>query len=256
MDMERMTGMKRSKLRLAVALALVLTLLLALAPTAWAEEKGTSRETAYVYNGSNQGNFVGTKYKENQNLIFGAFANWVNEQLKKEDVKDLYIKIGANIVTTQYDGLRDPITIPKDKSLRLQLSNGSQVGSTYGEKVVPQPYFKVEPGGTLEITGNGWIINTEETKDDAHVDASIQDHALILNYGTTEIFGTIYLERKYNHTSEYSRQHTIINYGTLKIDGDDTNEVPGEYGVTIYVLSTAAGKYGDDGQIYVGQTTV
>ena len=38
--------MKRSKLRLAVALALVLTLLLALAPTAWAEEKGTSWETA------------------------------------------------------------------------------------------------------------------------------------------------------------------------------------------------------------------
>ena len=36
MDMERMTDMKRSKLRLAVALALVLTLLLALVPTAWA----------------------------------------------------------------------------------------------------------------------------------------------------------------------------------------------------------------------------
>lgn len=35
MDMEKMTDMKRSKLRLAVALALVLTLLLALAPTAW-----------------------------------------------------------------------------------------------------------------------------------------------------------------------------------------------------------------------------
>lgn len=34
MDMERMTDMKRSKLRLAVAL--VLTLLLALVPTAWA----------------------------------------------------------------------------------------------------------------------------------------------------------------------------------------------------------------------------
>ena len=255
--------MKRSKLRLAVALALVLTLLLALAPTAWAEgEDGTPWDTAYVYKGSNQGDFVGTKYKEYPNLIFGAFANWVNEQLKSDDVTDLYIKIEADIVTKFYDDLRDPITIPKDKSLHLQLSSCT-VGNDYSVTCVKEPYFLVEPGGELEITGNGRIINTEKTKDGA----SIQDHALILNYGTTKISGTIYLERKYKHTGyqhtgyqhtdEFSRQHTIINYGTLEIYGADTNE----YAASIDVLSTAAGKYSTaageyDGQIYVGKTIV
>ena len=257
MDMKRMTDMKRSKLRLAVALALVLTLLLALAPTAWAEEKGTSRETAYVYNGSNQGDFVGTKYNGIQNdvledVIFGAFANWVNEQLEKNDVTDLYIKIEANLYTDRQDMDREPITIPKDKSLHLQLSNGSQVGSKHNEKVVNEPYFLVEPGGILEITGSGTIINEEKTEEADG--ASIQDHALILNYGTTIISGTIYLEREYQHTGEYSRQHTIINYGTLEIKGADGNGIPNEYGVTIEVLSTAAGKYKE--QVCVGKTTV
>lgn len=71
--------------------------------------------------------------------------------------------------------------------------------------------------------------------------ASIQDHALILNYGTTEISGTIFLERKYKHTGyphtdEFSRQHTIINYGTLEITGPESG-----VGASIDVLSTAAG---------------
>ena len=250
--------MKRSKLRLAVALALVLTLLLALAPTAWAEgEDGTPWDTAYVYNGSTQGDFVGTKYNGIQNdvledVIFGAFANWVNEQLEKNDVTDLYIKIEANLYTDRQDMDREPITIPKDKSLHLQLSNGSQVGSKHNEKVVNEPYFLVEPGGILEITGSGTIINEEKTEEADG--ASIQDHALILNYGTTIISGTIYLEREYQHTGEYSRQHTIINYGTLEIKGADGNGIPNEYGVTIEVLSTAAGKYKE--QVCVGKTTV
>lgn len=165
--------MKRSKLRLAVALALVLTLLLALAPTAWAEEKGTSRETAYVYNGSTQGDFVGTKYKENPNfdwkdVIFGAFASWVNEQLEKNDVKDLYIKIEADIVTKLNDDLRDPITIPKDKSLHLQLSS-CKVGNDHRVTCVDEPYFLVEPGGKLEITGNGWIIKILKKQRKTHL---------------------------------------------------------------------------------------
>lgn len=213
-----------------------------------------------MYDENNKNDIVDTSYTVDNGanlnqVIFGAFASWVNEQLKSDDVRELYIKIEADLYTDRNDTYRHSITIPADKSLHLQLSS-CQVGNDHGVTCVDKPYLLVEPGGKLEITGNGRIINTEETREDAHVDASIQDHALILNYGTTEIFGTIYLERKYNHTSEYSRQHTIINYGTLKIDGDDTNEVPGEYGVTIYVLSTAAGKYGDDGQIYVGQTTV
>ena len=261
MDMERMTDMKRSKLRLAVALALALTLLLALAPTAWAGgggEDGTAWENAYGYDGSTQDDFVGTKYIGIQNVdledvIFGAFANWVNEQLEKNEVTDLYIKIEANIVTKRNDGLREPITIPEGKSLHLQLSS-CKVGNDHSVTCVYEPYFLVEPGGKLEITGNGWIINTEETKEDASEDASIQNNALILNYGTTEISGTIYLERKYKHTGEYSRQHTIINYGKLEIDGADTNGYTGEYGVTINVLSTAAGEY--DGKVYVGETTV
>ena len=250
--------MKRSKLRLAVALALVLTLLLALAPTAWAEgEDGTPWDTAYVYDENKKDNIFDMDYTAGTDaaldqVIFGAFASWVNEQLQKEDVTKLYIKIGANLYTDRQDTKREPITIPKDKSLHLQLSNNSQVGSKHYEKVVDQPYFLVEPGGTLEITGNGSIINKEVASDDA----SIQSNALIRNYGTTNISGTIYLEREYQHTGEYSRQHTIINYGTLEIVGDDTNEYPGEYGVTIDVLSTAAGKYKDDGPIYVGQTTV
>ena len=256
MDMKRMTDMKRSKLRLAVALALVLTLLLALAPTAWAEEKGTSWETAYVYDENNKNDIVDASYTEGtgvdlNQVIFGAFASWVNTQLKKEEVTKLYIKIGADLYTDRNDKYRHSITIPEGKSLHLQLSS-CKVGNDHGVTCVYEPYFLVEPGGKLEITGNGWIINTEETKEDA----SIQNNALILNYGTTEISGTIYLEREYKRTGEYSRQHTIINYGKLEIDGAYTNGHPGEYGVTINVLSTAAGKYGDDGQIYVGQTTV
>ena len=128
------------------------------------------------------------------------------------------------------------------------------MGNDHGVTCVDKPYLLVEPGGKLEITGNGWIINTEETKEDASEDASIQNNALILNYGTTKISGTIYLEREYKRTGAYSRQHTIINYGKLEIDGADTNGYPGEYGVTIYVLSTAAGEYG--GKVYVGETTV
>ena len=247
--------MKRSKLRLAVALALVLTLLLALAPTAWAEgEDGTPWENAYVYDENNKYNIVDTNYTAGADaaldqVIFGAFASWVNEQLQKEEVTHLYIKIEADLYTSRQDTKRDPITIPDGKSLHLQLSS-CKVGNDHSVTCVDEPYFLVEPGGKLEITGNGWIINTEETKDGA----SIQDHALILNYGTTEISGTIYLERKYKHTGEYSRQHTIINYGTLEIKGADGNGIPNEYGVTIYVLSTAAGKY--KGQVYVGETTV
>ena len=207
-----------------------------------------------MYDGSSQDNFVGTKYIGIQNVdledvIFGAFANWVNEQLVKNDVTDLYIKIEANIVTIRNDDLREPITIPEGKSLHLQLSD-CQVGNDHSETRVDEPYFLVEPGGKLEITGKGRIINTEVTNDDK----SIQEHALILNYGTTEISGTIYLERKYKHTGEYSRQHTIINYGTLEIKGADGNGIPNEYGVTIEVLSTAAGKYKE--QVCVGKTTV
>ncbi len=246
--------MKRSKLRLAVALALVLTLLLALAPTAWAEEKGTSWETAYVYDENNKNDIVDMSYTEGtdaelNDVIFGAFASWVNKQLKKEEVTKLYIKIEADLYTDRNDTYRHSITIPAGKSLHLQLSD-CQVGNTHGETRVDEPYFLVEPGGELEITGNGRIINTEVTKDGA----SIQDHALILNYGTTEISGTIYLEREYKHTGAYSRQHTIINYGKLEIDGANTNGHPGEYGVTINVLSTAAGEYND--QVCVGETTV
>lgn len=211
-----------------------------------------------MYNGSTQDDFVGAKYNEipnvdREDVIFGAFANWVNEQLEKNEVTDLYIKIEANIVTKRNDGLREPITIPEGKSLHLQLSS-CKVGNDHGVTCVYEPYFLVEPGGKLEITGNGWIINTEETKDDASEDASIQNNALILNYGTTKISGTIYLEREYKQTGEYSRQHTIINYGKLEIDGAYTNGYPGEYGVTIHVLSTAAGEYG--GKVYVGETTV
>ena len=182
-------------------------------------------------------------------MIFGAFASWVNEQLKSDDVRELYIKIEADLYTDRNDTYRHSITIPAGKSLHLQLSS-CKVGNDHGVTCVYEPYFLVEPGGKLEITGNGWIINTEETKDDA----SIQNNALILNYGTMKISGTIYLEREYKQTGEYSRQHTIINYGKLEIDGADTNGYPGEYGVTINVLSTAAGKY--KGQVYVGKTTV
>ena len=207
-----------------------------------------------MYDGSSQDNFVGTKYIGIQNVdledvIFGAFANWVNEQLVKNDVTDLYIKIEANIVTIRNDDLREPITIPEGKSLHLQLSD-CQVGNDHSETRVDEPYFLVEPGGKLEITGKGRIINTEVTNDDK----SIQEHALILNYGTTEISGTIYLEREYKHTGEYSRQHTIINYGKLEIDGAVANGYPGEYGVTIDVLSTAAGEY--NGEVCVGETIV
>lgn len=258
MDMKRMTDMKRSKLRLAVALALVLTLLLALAPTAWAEEKGTSWETAYVYDENNKNDIVDTSYTEGtdaklSDVIFGAFASWVNTQLQKEEVTKLYIKIGANLYTDRQDTKREPITIPAGKSLHLQLSNGSQVGSTYDKKVVNQPYFLVEPDGTLEITGSGRIINEEKTEEAD--DASIQSNALIRNYGTTNISGTIYLEREYQHTGEYSRQHTIINYGTLEIDGANTNGYENEYGVTIDVLSTAAGKYSTAAGEYDGKST-
>lgn len=254
MDMKRMTDMKRSKLRLAVALALVLTLLLALAPTAWAEEKGTSWETAYVYDENNKNDIVDMSYTEGtgvdlNQVIFGAFASWVNTQLKKEEVTKLYIKIGADLYTDRNDKYRHSITIPEGKSLHLQLS-GCKVGNDHSVTCVDEPYFLVEPGGELEITGNGRIINTEVTKDGA----SIQDHALILNYGTTEISGTIFLERKYKHTGyphtdEFSRQHTIINYGTLEITGPESG-----VGASIDVLSTAAGEY--DGKVYVGETTV
>ena len=215
-----------------------------------------------MYDENNKYDIVDTSYTEGadaelSDVIFGAFASWVNTQLQKKEVTNLYIKIGADLYTSLQDTERDPITIPKNKSLHLQLSNGSQVGSKHNEKVVDQPYFLVEPGGTLEITGNGSIINKEVASDDA----SIQSNALIRNYGTTNISGTIYLEREYQHTGEYSRQHTIINYGTLVIEGANTNGYENEYGVTIDVLSTAAGKYSTaageyDGQIYVGKTTV
>ena len=254
MDMKRMTDMKRSKLRLAVALALVLTLLLALAPTAWAEEKGTSWETAYVYDENNKNDIVDASYTEGtgvdlNQVIFGAFASWVNTQLKKEEVTKLYIKIGADLYTDRNDKYRHSITIPEGKSLHLQLS-GCKVGNDHSVTCVDEPYFLVEPGGELEITGSGRIINTEVTKDGA----SIQDHALILNYGTTEISGTIYLEREYKHTGyqhtdEFSRQHTIINYGTLEITGPESG-----VGASIDVLSTAAGKYKN--QVCVGKTIV
>lgn len=153
-----------------------------------------------MYDEKNKYDIVDKNYIEGADadlnqVIFGAFASWVNTQLQKKEVTKLYIKIGANIVTGVNDDLRKPITIPKDKSLHLQLS-GCTVGNDHGVTCVDKPYFLVEPGGTLEITGNGRIINTEVTKDGA----SIQDHALILNYGTTEISGTIYLEREYEHT--------------------------------------------------------
>lgn len=128
-------------------------------------------------------------------MIFGAFASWVNEQLKSDDVRELYIKIEADLYTDRNDTYRRSITISAGKSLHLQLSS-CKVGNDHSVTCVYEPYFLVEPGGELEITGNGRIINTEVTKDGA----SIQDHALILNYGTTEISGTIFLERKYKHT--------------------------------------------------------
>lgn len=261
MDMKRMTDMKRSKLRLAVAVALVLTLLLALAPTAWAGEGGddTSWEKAYVYDENNKDDIVDTSYAADSGVdldqvIFGAFASWVNKQLQKEEVTKLYIKIGADLYTDRNDKYRHSITIPAGKSLHLQLS-GCTVGNDHSVTCVDEPYFLVEPGGTLEITGNGRIINTEVTKDGA----SIQDHALILNYGTTEISGTIFLERKYKHTGyphtdEFSRQHTIINYGTLEITGPESG-----VGASIDVLSTAAGKCKTEkykNQVCVGKTIV
>lgn len=109
MDMERMTDMKRSKLRLAVALALalVLTLLLALAPTAWGGD-GTSWENAYVYDENNKNDIVDTSYTVDNGanlnqVIFGAFASWVNKQLKSDDVRELYIKIEADLYTDRND---------------------------------------------------------------------------------------------------------------------------------------------------------
>lgn len=207
-----------------------------------------------MYDENNKNDIVDTSYTVDNGanlnqVIFGAFDSWVNEQLKSDDVRELYIKIEADLYTDRNDTYRHSITIPAGKSLHLQLSS-CKVGNDHGVTCVYEPYFLVEPGGKLEITGNGWIINTEETKDDA----SIQNNALILNYGTMKISGTIYLEREYKQTGEYSRQHTIINYGKLEIDGADTNGYTGEYGVTINVLSTAAGKY--KGQVYVGKTTV
>lgn len=211
-----------------------------------------------MYDENNKNDIVDTSYTVDNGanlnqVIFGAFDSWVNEQLKSDDVRELYIKIEADLYTDRNDTYRHSITIPAGKSLHLQLSS-CKVGNDHGVTCVYEPYFLVEPGGKLEITGNGWIINTEETKEDASEDASIQNNALILNYGTTKISGTIYLEREYKRTGAYSRQHTIINYGKLEIDGADTNGYPGEYGVTIYVLSTAAGEYG--GKVYVGKTTV
>ena len=207
-----------------------------------------------MYDENNKNDIVDTSYTVDNGanlnqVIFGAFDSWVNEQLKSDDVRELYIKIEADLYTDRNDTYRHSITIPAGKSLHLQLSS-CKVGNDHGVTCVYEPYFLVEPGGKLEITGNGWIINTEETKDDA----SIQSNALILNYGTMKISGTIYLEREYKHTGyphtdEFSRQHTIINYGTLEITGPESG-----VGASIDVLSTAAGKYKN--QVCVGKTIV
>ena len=180
--------MKRNPLRTALALLLALTLLLALAPTALAEGEDGSQENPYVYTGFNEGKFTeenGFKVEgyDKEDLAFGAFVNWVNAKLQTVD--DLYVRIEVALITSRQDIGRASIIIPDGKTLHLELANSAKVGNTHGATVASEPYFLVEPDGTLEITGTGRIVNEEEDYGTAASESTpIQDLALIVNYGT------------------------------------------------------------------------
>ena len=217
--------MKRNWLRLALTLCLALTLTLQLMPTVWASEKG-SKDNPYVYTGYDQGDFQGG-FDTNTYLevtAFGAFAQWVNDKL--ESTNELYVRIEANLLTTRQDENRLTITIGNGKTLHLELVNYVRVGNKYeGTTPCHNPYFLVEPDGTLEITGQGTIQN-EEVNSDAQsgegvdYEEYLRNYALILNYGTMEVTGSISLEREYDFGySGLRRQHTVINYGALTIEG-------------------------------------
>ena len=215
-----MVQMKRNWLRLALTLCLALTLTLQLMPTFWASEKG-SKDNPYVYTGYDQGDFQGG-FDTNTYLevtAFGAFAQWVNDKL--ESTNELYVRIEANLLTTRQDENRLTITIGNGKTLHLELV-GVRVGNEHsGVTSRHNPYFLVEPGGTLEITGQGRIVNREKNFDDPENDEEyLRNYALILNYGTMKVTGSISLQREYNvNPSSAGRQHTVINYGALTIEG-------------------------------------
>lgn len=238
--------MKRNPLRPVLALFLALTLLLTLAPTALAGS-GTESDP-YVYTGFNTGDFT----PENgfditdaaPEYAYGAFTRWVNKKLQETD--DLYVRFEEDLWNTRQDVRIEQIIIGAGQNLHLELENGARVGNNYEANASNFSYFLVEPGGTLEITGSGMIGNNDRPNDED----SIQNHALILNYGTTTISGSIRLERAWNYTyggQTLLRQHTVINYGNLTIEGSgESTEIP--------LLSTAAGMY--SGLLCVGNTTV
>lgn len=161
----RKDGSNETKLAApCIDLCLALTLTLLLMPTVWASDKG-SKDNPYVYTGYNQGDFTAetgfdtTTYPKDTE--FGAFAKWVNDKL--ESINELYIRIEKNILTTRQDVKRETLTIGNGKMLYLELVNYVRVGNKYeGTTPCHNPYFLVEPDGTLEITGQGRIVNREK----------------------------------------------------------------------------------------------